>query len=340
MKSGSILASKVILVTGGSGTVGQALVKELLRHGPRAIRIYSRDETKQFEMMGEFAAHAESLRFLIGDVRDKERLLMAVEGVDYIFHLAAMKHVLLSSYNPFEAAKTNILGTQNVIEVARSQNVAKVIYASTDKAVNPTNIMGVSKLAAEHLITAANCYRGQHPTIFASVRFGNVLGSRGSAIPLFIRQICNNEPLTITNPAMTRFVMTTSQAGRLLIKACQLALGGEIFVSKMARVRLSDLVDALCQHFRADSSRDIVGEFPYEKMDEELMTRDESLRGLENEDMFISLPPTSLRQLINIDYTYSLSLKKAEVKGYSSASGPFLMPEEIITILKEDGLLS
>lgn len=335
MKMGSIIKDKVILVTGGSGTVGRMLVRQLLGLGPKSIRIFSRDETKQFEMMTEFSDAQDRLRFLIGDVRDKERLSMAAENVDIIFHLAAMKHVLLSSYNPFEAVKTNIIGTQNVIEVARQQNVAKVLYTSTDKAVNSTNTMGVSKLVAEHLVTTANCYRGSHPTVFSSVRFGNVLGSRGSAIPLFLKQIKNGQAVTLTNPLMTRFIMTGAQAGQLILKALEIAKGGEIFVFKMPKVQLTDLVDAICLHFNCSVEREVIGELPYEKKDEELMTADESRRSLESDDMFIILPPPGIQSLTGADYTYNLATRPASAESYISSDPPFLSKEQILAILRE-----
>ncbi len=335
----SPVKSKVILVTGGSGTIGQTLVKELLRHDPKAIRVFSRDESKQFEMMNELSAYQKVLRFLVGDVRDKERVRMAAEGVDIIFHLAAMKHVLISSYNPFEVMKTNIVGTQNIVDAALSQNVSKVIFTSTDKAVNPTNIMGISKLAAEHLVVGANCYRGPHPTVFASARFGNVLGSRGSVIPRFVKQLAGGEPVTVTNPAMTRFMMTPQQASQFLVQACGLARGGEIFVHKMLRIKLEDLVSALRQHFRDNNPPQIVGEFPYEKLDEELMTSDESLRCLETDDMFIILPPQVVRDLIAARYEYPVPCTKAKVGTYSSSITPLLKPAEIVSILQTAGLL-
>lgn len=334
------IKGKVILITGGTGTIGRALVKELLPLQPAAIRIYARDEAKQFDLMNEFSDSVSEMRFLIGDVRDKPRLAMATEGVDIIFHLAAMKHVLLSSYNPFEAVKTNIIGTQNVIEVALENEVSSVIYSSSDKAVNPTNTMGTSKLMAEQLMVSANCYRGKHKTVFASVRFGNVLGSRGSAVPLFIKQINGGQNLTITNPSMTRFIMTSSRSCQLLIKSAEMALGGETFVFKMPQVRLHDLIDALCTHFDSFPKRDIIGEFPYEKMDEELMTMEESSRSLETDEMFVVLPPPYVRQLINKEYKYRMATRPAAIKSYSSANNTFLSAQEIITLLKEGEVLT
>ena len=333
------IANRAILVTGGTGTVGRALVRQLLPLEPRVVRIFSRDEMKHFYMMNEFAHHSDKLRFLVGDVRDEKRLQMAMDGIDIVFHLAAMKHVLLSSYNPFEAMKTNIIGTQNVIECALRNNVKRVIFASTDKAVNPTSTMGVTKLAAEHLVTVAGCYRGPRPAIFASVRFGNVLGSRGSAIPLFVDQINRGLPVTITDPEMTRFIITSSRACQLLIEACHLARGGEIFVLKMPKVRLCDLVDALFEHFNAPPNMEVITQFPYEKMDEELMTSEESSRGLESDEMFIILPPALIRQMTGIEYTYPMALRPARQMSYCSGDGPFLSKAEILGFLGSNHIL-
>lgn len=183
---------KKILVIGGTGTIGQGLVKELIKRNPKVIRIFSRDEYKQFKMEQELG-RLENIRFLLGDVRDKERVQRAMEGIDIVFHLAAMKHVPSCEYNPFEAVKTNVMGTQNVIESAIHHRVERVVYTSSDKAINPTNTMGATKLLAERLMSSADYYKGGKRPIFASVRFGNVMGSRGSVIPLFKTQILEKE---------------------------------------------------------------------------------------------------------------------------------------------------
>ena len=200
-------------------------------------------------------------RFLIGDIRDKERVLLAMEDIDIVYHAAALKHVPLCEYNPFEAIKTNVLGTQNVIEAALKSGVDRVISISTDKAVNPANTMGATKLLAEKLIIDANEGKGSKPTIFSSVRFGNVSFSRGSVIPLFEEQIRQKKPITITNPEMTRFMMSLSDTIELVFKATLLAKGGEIFILKMPVVRLGDLVDVIIEtyaekyHYKKESNR-------------------------------------------------------------------------------------
>jgi len=183
-----LFKNKKILITGGTGSIGQEIVREVLKHEPAVVRILDIDETKQFELQQEYEDY-ENIRFLLGDIRDKERLYRAIEDIDIVFHTAALKHVQACEYNPFEAVKTNVIGTQNLIDVAIDEEVEKVIFTSSDKAVNPTNVMGATKLLAERLITSANYYKGARKTVFSSVRFGNVLGSRGSVIPLFKNQI-------------------------------------------------------------------------------------------------------------------------------------------------------
>jgi len=221
--------NKKILVTGGTGSIGQEIMREILRYEPEVVRILDVDETKQFELEQEYG-NRENVRFLLGDIRDKERLYRAIEDIDIVFHTAALKHVLACEYNPFEGVKTNVIGIQNLISVCIDEEVEKVIFTSSDKAVNPTNVMGATKLLAERLMTSANYYKGTRRTIFSSVRFGNVLGSRGSVIPLFKKQIEAGGPVTLTNKEMTRFIMPMRDAINLLFKATELAQGGEIFI--------------------------------------------------------------------------------------------------------------
>ena len=230
-------------MTGGSGTIGSRLVDHLLARGPEVVRVLGRDETKQFYQGMSYRGRT-NVRLLLGDVRDRSRLTRAMESIDTVFHCAALKHVEAGEYNPFEATQTNVIGTQNVIDACLAAGVGTMILTSSDKAANPTSVMGASKLLAEKLVSAATNYRGSHPTVFASVRFGNVLASRGSAVELFARQVAAGGPVTVTDPAMTRFVMTTDRAVELAIRAAEVARGGEVFVFKMPVARLSDLVAA------------------------------------------------------------------------------------------------
>lgn len=284
---------KKILITGGTGTIGRHLVKRILEQEPQVIRIFSRDEYKQYEMNIEYQEHSDRLRFLIGDVRDQQRLIRAMEDIDYVFHLASMKHVPSCEYNPFEAVQTNVMGTQNVIQASIENGVKKVLFTSTDKAISPTNTYGATKLTAERLISAAEYHKGSKKTIFSSVRFGNVMGSRGSVIPLFKQQILEHGKVTITDADMLRYMMTPSQAIDLILQANESAAGGEVFVLKMPVIRIGDLAEGIIElmNERYSISEPIaihtIGLRPGEKRFEELMTFDERLIAREEENMFI-----------------------------------------------------
>jgi FlaA1/EpsC-like NDP-sugar epimerase len=288
--------NKKILITGATGTIGQRLVRQLLQEKPAVIRVFSRDEYKQYEMQQSLSGYNHVLRYLIGDVRDLNRLMRAMEDIDFVFHLAAMKHVPACEYNPFEAVQTNVIGTQNVIQAALYNNVSKVLFTSTDKAASPINTYGATKLMGERLVSAANYQKGPKATVFASVRFGNVIGSRGSVIPLFKRQILEQRKITVTDLGMTRYMMTPNQAISLMLEANRLSKGGEVFVLKMPVVRLSDLAEILVEELpkRYAITEPIaieeIGLRPGEKMYEQLMTADEERNMIETEWMYI-LPP-------------------------------------------------
>jgi len=259
----------------------------------KTIRVLSRDEYKQYIMMQEMSG-IKNIRFLIGDVRDKERIERAMEDINIVFHIAAMKHVPSCEYNPMEAVKTNVIGTQNVITAAINNNVEKVILTSTDKTINPTNTYGATKLLAERLIVSANYYKGTCNTVFSAVRFGNVMGSRGSVIPLFKKQILESKEITVTDSNMTRFMMTLSEAVDLTLEACVRAQGGEIFVLKMSVICLKDLVDVTIEEVSKKynvNSEEIkikeIGLRPGEKLYEELMTCEESKNAVELDRMFV-----------------------------------------------------
>ncbi len=328
----NIFKDKNILVTGGTGSIGSEVVRKLLQYEPKAVRIFSNDENAQFSLQQELLTYPNT-RFLIGDVRDRERLMMAAESTDFIFHAAALKHVPLCEYNPFEAVRTNVLGTENVIEVALEVEAEKLIYISTDKAVNPTNVMGATKLLAERLITSANYYKGWKRTAFSCVRFGNVLDSRGSVVPLFQEQIKKGGPLTVTDPDMTRFIMSIPTAVELVLKVAEIAQGGETFIFKMAALRLGDLaevmIEELAPRYGYDPAKiqiEIIGKRAGEKFDEELMTKEEAENAYEVEDMFV------VRPLVPGENHAS---KEALVKDYSSKGSRLLSKGEIKAILTE-----
>ena len=324
---------KKILVTGGTGSIGSEIVRRILLYNPKVVRILSRDETKQFELQQELIEY-ENVRFLIGDVRDKDRLVRAFEDIDIIFHAAAMKHVPACEFNPFEAVKTNVVGTQNVIDAALENDVEKVIAISTDKAASPINTMGATKLLAEKLIIDAKFYKGLRKTVFSCVRFGNVVGSRGSVIPLFEKQIQNGGPVTITDAEMTRFMMTIPQAVNLVFKATQMTHGAEIFIFKMPVVKLGDLADAMIKQltpkygYKSESIKiDIIGVRSGEKMYEHLMSEEEARYAYETEDMYIILPKP-----IFSNYFLEGSIK-AEQKRYASDNSNLLSIEEVKELL-------
>ncbi len=328
---------KVVLVTGGTGSIGSEIVRNILSHGPAAVRIYSRDESKQYDLQQQLKEY-KNVRYLIGDIRDQKRLAYAMEGINYIFHAAALKHVPSCEYNPMEAVKTNVIGVQNLIETAIEHNVEKVVAISTDKVVNPTNTMGATKLVSEKLISAANLYKGGRGTIFSCVRFGNVMGSRGSVIPLFKEQIANGQPVTVTHKNMTRFMMSIPQAAQLVIDAAQYSKGGEVFVLKMPILKITDLAQCLIESYERASQQVYTGGIletgvrPGEKMYEELMTLDESERALENESMYL------IPSLFNpIDQQYSGFLK-AKHQEYSSHTAPQLFLPEIRQLIEQNHL--
>ena len=235
--------NKKILVTGGTGSLGIALTTKLLKTNAETIRIFSRDELKQSQMESHF--HDERLRFLIGDVRDKERLEKAVEGIDIVVHTAALKQVPVIEYNPFEAIKTNVQGSQNLVEACLNKNVGFALAIGTDKAVSPFNTYGATKLLMERLFVSANYYKGERKTKFACVRYGNVLGSRGSIIPKFIEQIMSGDKITITDPNMTRFNITIDQALDLIYRAIKNTVGGDVHIPKLDAYKVGDMKDVL-----------------------------------------------------------------------------------------------
>jgi len=276
---------KTILLTGGTGSFGKAFIKLMLeKYQPRVIRIFSRDELKQYEMKMRGFDH-ESLRYFIGDVRDKNRLEMAVRDVDIIVHAAALKQVPACEYNPFEAIKTNILGAQNIIEAAINNNVSKVMALSTDKAVNPINLYGATKLCAEKIFVNANSYIGDKPIKMSCVRYGNVLASRGSVVQLFKEQK-KTGVLTVTDKNMSRFWLTLEQAVDFVVDCIERMHGGEVFVPKIPSMKIVDLAQAISPECELQE----VGIRPGEKINEILVTKDESRHAIEYEDYFAIEP--------------------------------------------------
>ncbi len=282
-------SDKVILVTGGTGSFGKAFIKIMLEeYHPAKLIVFSRDELKQHEMRGAGFDHS-SLRYFIGDVRDVDRLRRAMHGVHIVVHAAALKQVPACEYNPMEAIKTNILGSSNVVEAALDAGVEKVLALSTDKAVNPVNLYGATKLAAEKLFVQSNAYAGGMATRFSCVRYGNVVGSRGSVVPIFLQQRGNGR-LTVTDQRMTRFWLTLEQGVRFVIQRIEQMRGGEVFVPKIPSMNLVDLAKAIAP----EAEIDFVGIRPGEKLHEVLISEDEARGTIEMEDMYVVQPSGAL----------------------------------------------
>jgi UDP-N-acetylglucosamine 4,6-dehydratase len=279
------LNGTTILLTGGTGSFGTAFLDRVTRCWPDAVvRVYSRDELKQSEMRERFGDH--QVRYMIGDVRDRARMTRAVEGADMIVHAAAMKQVPACEYNPFEAVRTNVLGAQHVVDAAIDARVSKVVALSTDKAVNPVNLYGATKLCAEKIFVQGNAYAAQHRTRFACVRYGNVVGSRGSVVPVFREQMRTAGRITITDERMTRFWITLPQAVDLVLHALATMEGGEVFVPKIPSMRVVDLARAIAPGIEHER----IGIRPGEKLHEILITADEARHTIDAGNRFVVLP--------------------------------------------------
>ena len=321
----------VILVTGGTGSWGHELVKQLTeKYNPKEIRIYSRGEHKQVEMKMEF--NNPKLRFIIGDVRDKNILNHAMKGVDIVFHLAALKHVPVCEENSWEAVLTNIYGTQNVIECAVTNNVKKVVDVSTDKAVEPFNLYGVAKACGEKLIINANAYYSGGKTTFMCIRGGNVLGTAGSVIPLFRNQILENNEITITNPKMTRFLMSTREAIGLVFIALEKSLGGEVFVMNMPGTTLENMANVMVELFGdANTKKTIIGSRAGEKIDEFLVSKNEAPFAYKCSNQFyVILPQYKSEKLVK---HYSSRYKKLKLDALHSRNTHQLNKQQLKKML-------
>jgi len=320
---------KVVLITGGTGSFGKQYTETIIKnYSPKKIIIFSRDELKQFEMQQEYDDVC--MRYFIGDVRDKDRLIQAMRGVDFVIHAAALKQVPAAEFNPMECIKTNIHGAENVIQAALENEVEKVIALSTDKAANPINLYGATKLASDKLFVAANNIAGGHKTIFSVVRYGNVVGSRGSVVPFFKKIISESgTELPITDPSMTRFWITLQQGVDFVLKNFQRMQGGEIFVPKIPSIRIVDLASAMAPSL----SQKIIGIRPGEKLHEIMCPADDSHLTYQFDDHFMICPTIRFHHK-DIDFSCNAIGEKGKpVKQgfeYSSGTNPkFLSLEEI-----------
>ena len=324
--------NKIILITGGTGSLGSALTKYLLKTDVKTIRIFSRDELKQTSMRSKMTD--KRLRFFIGDIRDKERLNRAMEDVDIVFHTAALKQVPVAEYNPFEFVKTNVNGSQNVIDTCLENNIKVAIAIGTDKAVSPVNTYGATKLLMEKLFISANYYTGNHKTKFICVRYGNVLGSRGSIVPLIIEKIKTNQKIPITDESMTRFNITMKEAIELVLRAVEEGKGGEIFIPKLKAYRVGDLKNAIIQLLNKKSITKKIPVRPGEKFHESLISKNEM------NDTFESKKDYIVYNLIDEMVTRKHNYKKINLKKeYSSDNAKLLTVDEIKKIIKKENII-
>jgi len=338
----TIFDGSTVLVTGGAGSVGRALVGRLVEESADTIRIFDNNEPNLAAMQAEFGN--DRFRYLAGDIRDKSRLERAMQDVDIVIHTAAMKHVDISEYNPFEAVKTNVVGLQNVVDTAIDSGVNRVVYSSSDKAVNPANTMGTTKLLGEKLITAGNKYSGRRDFLLTSVRFGNVLGSSGSVVPLFEDQIEDGGPVTVTDDRMTRFFLTESEMTDLLVSATHLTNGGEVFVQKMTAIGIKDLAETMIQelapvygHDPASVEIERIGRRVGETLHEKIMTKWEAKRAVENDDFYAIAPDAEADRYLSDDRIDGFEPADDLVR--TSIDADILDRSEIIPFLRDAGVL-
>lgn len=332
-----------VLVTGGAGSVGRSIVERLLAMDVNVVRIFDNNEPG----LSALQSHLDDdrCRYLAGDIRDKDRLERAMQNVDIVLHTAAMKHVDISEYNPFEAVKTNVLGLQNVIDAAIDADVSQLVFTSSDKAVNPANTMGTTKLLGEHLVAAGNKYAGRSELQLSSVRFGNVIGSSGSVVPLFRQQIADGGPLTLTDRRMTRFFLTREQMTDLVFGAVEHAEGGEVFLYDMTAMGIEDLAEVMIEQLAPKFGHDpeaieveIVGRRAGETLHEEVVTEREVARALENGALY-ALPPETAEGNGYLSYDGIDGFEQTDGFVHTSADAELLDKPAIADLLENAGVL-
>jgi len=338
---------KTILVCGGTGSIGSEIVEQLLQYEPKTIRILTNSENELWNSRLRFTDSLGKLRFLLGDIRDYERVNRAIQGVDYVFNAAAIKHVPISEYNPMEAVRVNIMGLENIIQNALKHKVKKFIQISTDKAINPSTVMGATKMLGERLIISRELAKGTQRTILSCVRFGNVLGSRGSIIPLIKKQIREGNVVTLTDKNMKRFFLSINQAVKLVLQAMILAQGGEIFVLKMPTILIKDLVEVIIEEYTPKIGKDpnsinikLIGSRIREKVNEILISPYEFTTCNEIEDMYCIYPDSKLE--LDLSSRFQPNNSKVildENFHYSTQNSPILPKEELRKFLFEQKLI-
>ena len=311
--------NKIILISGGTGSIGTGIVKQLLEYKPKMIKILTNDENSIFEsrkLLGEIS----QIKYIVGDIRDNDRLRLAMRNVNIVFHAAAMKHIDICEQNPFDAVKTNVIGTSNILEASIIEGVSKFVLISTDKATNPTTTLGASKLLAERLTQDANSYVEENKTIFSIVRFGNVIDSRGSVFQIFYNQLKNNLPITVTDSQMTRFIMSISDASSMILKISLIAQGGETFILKMPSVRIEELAKSMVEVFEKRTKQKNIPKIKiskvreYERFYEILVTSDETPFCYDLGDMYKLSKKQSKSRLSDIQFNSETSTKISKIK--------------------------
>jgi len=335
----NIFTNKTILITGGTGSFGGFFVKEILKYNPRVVVVFSRDEDKQYSMQFDLSKYKEKLKFVIGDIRDKDSLNKVLsEKTDYIIHAAALKQIPSSEYNVIETVRTNVIGAQNIVDAAIANKVVKVLSISTDKAVEPINVMGMTKGLQERIFTLGNKAGRISGTKFASVRYGNVIASRGSIIPLFQKQIAAGGPLTITDRKMTRFILTLTQASKLVFTALDKMKGGEIFIPDIKPLNIYDLASVMVDVLKPKNKHIIeIGIRPGEKLHETLISPIESLKANKKTGYYVVYPQIDLS---DIGFTYKIMTSKKAMFRYSSDGSTPLSKKEIKNILQKEGIFN
>jgi FlaA1/EpsC-like NDP-sugar epimerase len=330
------LSGQNILITGGAGSIGSEILRQVLETDAAVVRVLDADEGALFDLK-ERMDEEERVRYLIGDVRNRDRLSMAMEDIDVVFHAAGLKHVGLNEYNPFEAVQTNVQGTQNLIRAALDEEIESFVTISTDKASNPVSVMGATKLLSERLVIAANTYKGSRDTRFGCVRFGNVLGTSGSVVPTFMNQIRDGGPVTVTDPDMTRFVLPIEEAVELVLMAHQRMTSGEVFVLKMKALRIGDLAEAMIERYASgfgyhpdEIDVEIIGARPAERVHEKLISSEESLHVKELDRLYAILPQIDIPGYDSVNYSDA-----EPVDGeYTSADQDLLSKSQIVRMIE------
>lgn len=340
----NIFKNKTVVLTGAAGTIGRELVRQLLEFSPAEVRLLDHNESEVFFLHEEYEP-VENVIPYVGSIRDYDKVAGLCRGADIVLHAAAYKHVYLSEYNPFDAVMTNVIGTQNVLKAALAAGCERVLFTSSDKAVNPTNVMGSTKLLAERMVTAYNVNSGRGRCVFASSRFGNVVGSRGSVVPVFYNQIKKGGPVTVTDDRMTRFIMTIPQAARLVLEACTLAKGGEVFISKMPVIRIVDLAEVMIELLAPRFGRkpeeiriEFIGAKAGEKMYEELLSSEEVKRSKELENHFVTLPAFRF-MFESVDYYYPGEVRSVVDRPYVSSEETPLTRDELRRFLVDNSVV-